>query len=613
MLKNRKFSRLLSMIVVFVLLLASIPAKEVKAAESGQDIFVITSFDKMDGQEKWKHEKTTFVPGTEIKDMEFPSEWKVNGYLQSDSTKTPVEKKLEKLEWKGFQLQKEDDETEKILEDVPYTKESPEGNYLFVMQLPEGMVMQEETEAPSQKILIQEEGKTEEASKTDNQPPTAPAADPPVPASTNAEITSFKIGEWEGKIGSDKKIEVTVPYGTDVKSLTPKIEISEKATCSPAPEKAADFTNPVTYTVTAEDGTTAAYIVTVIIADCGHNWQPATCTEPETCSICKVTRGEAKGHDWKPATCTTPETCSVCQVTQGEAKGHDWKPATCTEPETCSICKVTQGEAKGHDWKPATCTEPETCSVCKATRGEAKGHQWKEATCTEPKTCTVCGTKEGEPLNHDWKPATCTEPETCVRCALTRGAPLEHNWGEWKVTKQPTIKEGGTEERICSRCQVKETRETPRLNIIGNPKNNFISGIKEKGIYGINERITIAAYGDGMKNDVPIANDVRYVPAGWEITSYSSWEKAPYKTTFRISKEGDYQLEVHFQKQIYDGKNWINQKETDIKYVNFTISANKVVPAKTSDEAPVGMLITLMTLTALSLVVAVIYYKRKKV
>lgn len=31
-----------------------------------------------------------------------------------------------------------------------------------------------------------------------------------------------------------------------------------------------------------------------------HHWQPATCTQPETCSLCGRTRGEALGHDWGP-------------------------------------------------------------------------------------------------------------------------------------------------------------------------------------------------------------------------------------------------------------------------------------------------------------------------
>lgn len=35
--------------------------------------------------------------------------------------------------------------------------------------------------------------------------------------------------------------------------------------------------------------------------------------------------------------------------------GHNYMPATCTEPETCSVCGVTQGEALGHDFYNGYC------------------------------------------------------------------------------------------------------------------------------------------------------------------------------------------------------------------------------------------------------------------
>ena len=100
---------------------------------------------------------------------------------------------------------------------------------------------------------------------------------------------------------------------------------------------------------------------------------------------------------------------------------HDYKPATCTEPETCSICGKTRGEPLGHSWEAATCTEPETCSRCGATNGEPAEHTWIDATCTEPMTCAVCGTTSGEPLGHDYAAATYDKPKTCKRCGVTTG------------------------------------------------------------------------------------------------------------------------------------------------------------------------------------------------
>jgi Leucine-rich repeat (LRR) protein len=69
------------------------------------------------------------------------------------------------------------------------------------------------------------------------------------------EITSFTFTEQtqSANIGSGT-IEIEVEYGTDVTSLTPTITLSGNATVDPLSGVAQDFTNPVTYTVTAEAG-----------------------------------------------------------------------------------------------------------------------------------------------------------------------------------------------------------------------------------------------------------------------------------------------------------------------------------------------------------------------
>ncbi len=61
-------------------------------------------------------------------------------------------------------------------------------------------------------------------------------------------------------------IDIEVANGTNVTALQPTVTISTDATVSPASGVATDFTNPVVYTVTAEDGTTKAYTVTVTVA-----------------------------------------------------------------------------------------------------------------------------------------------------------------------------------------------------------------------------------------------------------------------------------------------------------------------------------------------------------
>lgn len=65
----------------------------------------------------------------------------------------------------------------------------------------------------------------------------------------------------QGIIGSDT-IVIYLPAGTKVNNLTPAIGISGKS-ISPASHTSRDFTHPVVYTVTAQDGTTKNYVVVV--------------------------------------------------------------------------------------------------------------------------------------------------------------------------------------------------------------------------------------------------------------------------------------------------------------------------------------------------------------
>ena len=75
-------------------------------------------------------------------------------------------------------------------------------------------------------------------------------------------------------------------------------------------------------------------------------------------------------HEWTPADCTTPGTCSGCAETEGEALGHTWADAACEAPKTCTRCGETEGEALGHTWADATYETPKTCTACAATEGD---------------------------------------------------------------------------------------------------------------------------------------------------------------------------------------------------------------------------------------------------
>lgn len=87
-------------------------------------------------------------------------------------------------------------------------------------------------------------------------------------AENEKSILSFRFDalDEEGVIDElSRRITFTLPAGTDVTELVPTIEVSEGATVEPASGVPQDFTAPVTYTVTAQNGTTATYIVTVVV------------------------------------------------------------------------------------------------------------------------------------------------------------------------------------------------------------------------------------------------------------------------------------------------------------------------------------------------------------
>ncbi len=93
-----------------------------------------------------------------------------------------------------------------------------------------------------------------------------------VQKSSEKEMLTFGItNPYTVGVISGNAISLTVPYGTDVKSLTAFFTISPKATAYIGAAgqitgvSINNFSYPVTYTVTAEDGTSKTYVVTVTV------------------------------------------------------------------------------------------------------------------------------------------------------------------------------------------------------------------------------------------------------------------------------------------------------------------------------------------------------------
>ena len=86
--------------------------------------------------------------------------------------------------------------------------------------------------------------------------------------SSNKEIKtfSFKTLNINASIDSvQRNITANLPFRTDASLLAPTITISPKATISPASDIVQNFTKPVLYTVTAEDGSSQTFTVNISI------------------------------------------------------------------------------------------------------------------------------------------------------------------------------------------------------------------------------------------------------------------------------------------------------------------------------------------------------------
>lgn len=83
------------------------------------------------------------------------------------------------------------------------------------------------------------------------------------------DITSFILAEQTGDATitpGTHTVSIEVANGTDVTTLAPTIGLSLGASVSPGSDTVVDFTNPVTFTVEAADGTKQDWVVTVTVA-----------------------------------------------------------------------------------------------------------------------------------------------------------------------------------------------------------------------------------------------------------------------------------------------------------------------------------------------------------
>ena len=219
----------------------------------------------------------------------------------------------------------------------------------------------------------------------------------------------------------------------------------------------------------------------------------ATCTEnakeTATCDRCEETDTRdipdtASGHDWAAATCTAPETCTVCGETQGEALGH--KEVTRNENvinETCNtdgsydlvtyciVCgevfsteAITVPATGEHNFEEEVENVASTCSTL--------GHITMKCACGETETTY---SDEYNEDNHETEVVIDAKDPTCTEAGRTAGKycsscnkvfelqetinALGHSFKNYVSNEDATCTENGTETATCDRCTETDTRE----------------------------------------------------------------------------------------------------------------------------------------------------------
>ena len=244
---------------------------------------------------------------------------------------------------------------------------------------------------------------------------------------------------------------------------------------------AVNITNPVGSTLKMErwyPGTPVIYDV----ASATINGAPLNNNQPFDSSIsCGVHQyGTLLGTQVSPATCTQAAKytlrCSYCQEENNneftyygekDASNHTgnvgWTTQNGTQHESkYSCCSAVVVGLEDHEWTNGVCGEcGYTCS-----------HTGGTATCLEQAECTVCGQLYGEKnvnnhtgnvswttqsgTQHESKYSCCGavvvaqenhewENSVCKECAYA----CVHVYGDWTVTKEATVEEEGSREKVC--------------------------------------------------------------------------------------------------------------------------------------------------------------------
>ena len=143
------------------------------------------------------------------------------------------------------------------------------------------------------------------------------------------------------------------------------------------------------------------------------------------------------------------------------------------------------------------------------------------------------------------------------------------------------------------------------------PNDNQILDLKEGAEYCI-DTIKFTASGAGMSNSNPNPGDYRYRPSAYQISNVSGVLQSPYSISMAIKEAGEYTVKATYNKDIFDGTNWVSDGTTDTKSVTFKVIP-KSAAVQTGDETPIAMVVALAVVScAVFVILLVIFLRRRK-
>ena len=144
------------------------------------------------------------------------------------------------------------------------------------------------------------------------------------------------------------------------------------------------------------------------------------------------------------------------------------------------------------------------------------------------------------------------------------------------------------------------------------PDDNQIQNIVAGGEYYTGDTISFTAAGAGMSNSNPNPGDYRYRPASYQIGNVTgTWQGSPYTISMAINATGEYTLKVIFNRDVYDGSNWVADGTTDTKSVTFRV-VTRAAGVATGDETPIYQVIAIAAVACVIFVALLVTVLRKR-